>query len=126
MSLKSNAFFFLILHLFVNTFEPTLSSIPKYSPSSINKYEKSLYHKKYEEKIPLKQINIGGLFPMNGTTGWLGGQGCLPAAMMALEDVNNNNSILVGYELSLTWNNSKVINYFYVNIYCMHAFQGFY
>ncbi|KPM06518.1 gamma-aminobutyric acid type B receptor subunit 1-like protein, partial [Sarcoptes scabiei] len=55
----------------------------------------------------LKYIEIGGLFPMNGTTGWLGGQGCLPAAMMALEDVNNNENLLAGYYLNITWNNSQ-------------------
>lgn len=44
---------------------------------------------------------------MNGTTGWIGGQGCLPAAMMALEDVNNNEDLLKGYYLNLTWNNSQ-------------------
>lgn len=60
------------------------------------------------DKSKLKYIEIGGLFPMNGTTGWLGGQGCLPAAMMALEDVNNNEDLLAGYYLNITWNNSQV------------------
>lgn len=60
------------------------------------------------DKSKLKYIEIGGLFPMNGLTGWLGGQGCLPAAMMALEDVNNNENLLSGYYLNITWNNSQV------------------
>ena len=67
--------------------------------------------KKPLDKSKLKYIEIGGLFPMNGNegnTGWLGGQGCLPAAMMALEDVNNNEELLSGYYLNITWNNSQV------------------
>lgn len=68
----------------------------------------SIVRKKPLDKSKLKYIEIGGLFPMNGTTGWLGGQGCLPAAMMALEDVNNNENLLAGYYLNITWNNSQV------------------
>ncbi|UXI15899.1 transmembrane and TPR repeat-containing protein 2 [Sarcoptes scabiei] len=67
----------------------------------------SIVRKKPLDKSKLKYIEIGGLFPMNGTTGWLGGQGCLPAAMMALEDVNNNENLLAGYYLNITWNNSQ-------------------
>ncbi|CAG2173012.1 unnamed protein product, partial [Oppiella nova] len=44
---------------------------------------------------------------MNGTTGWVGGQGCLPAAQMALQDVNRDPNLLIGYELDLKWNNSE-------------------
>lgn len=58
------------------------------------------------DKSKLKYIEIGGLFPMNGT-GWLGGQGCLPAVMMALNDVNSNEDLLRGYYLNMTWNNSQ-------------------
>lgn len=61
------------------------------------------------DKSKLKHIEIGGLFPMNGTSGWIGGQGCLPAAMMALEDVNNYEELLTGYYLNITWKNSQVI-----------------
>ncbi|XP_071947988.1 gamma-aminobutyric acid type B receptor subunit 1-like [Antedon mediterranea] len=50
-------------------------------------------------------INIGGIFPMNGGT-WDGGQGCLPAALMALDDVNNRSDILPGYYLKMFWNDS--------------------
>ncbi|XP_054160716.1 gamma-aminobutyric acid type B receptor subunit 1-like [Oppia nitens] len=60
-----------------------------------------------ETKTPLKKIYIGALFPMNGTAGWVGGQGCLPAAQMALEDVNKDLTLLSGYELDLNWNNSQ-------------------
>ena len=77
-----------------------LSNIPNYST----------VRRKPLDKSKLKYIEIGGLFAMNGTTGsgWLGGQGCLPAAMMALEDVNNNEDLLAGYYLNITWNNSQV------------------
>ena len=74
------------------------AAIPHYSSS----------RKKPLDRSKLKYIEIGGLFPMNGTTGWIGGQGCLPAAMMALEDVNNNEDLLPGYYLNLTWKNSQV------------------
>ena len=67
----------------------------------------SAVRRKPLDRSKLKYIEIGGLFPMNGTTGWIGGQGCLPAAMMALEDVNNNDLLLSGYYLNLTWNNSQ-------------------
>lgn len=52
------------------------------------------------------------LFAMNGSSGWLGGQGCLPAAIMALDDVNNNEDLLPGYYLNLTWSNSQVSVWF--------------
>ena len=87
-------------------------SITKSSPmSSLSSSVSSQYSfakRKPLDKSKLKYIEIGGLFPMNGTTGWLGGQGCLPAAMMALEDVNNNENLLSGYYLNITWNNSQV------------------
>lgn len=72
----------------------------------------SAARKKPLDKSKLKYIEIGALFPMNGTFGWLGGQGCLPAAMMALEDVNNNEELLSGYYLNITWNNSQVSEWF--------------
>ena len=53
-------------------------------------------------------LHIGGLFPISGTGGWQGGQACLPAAKMALEDVNNAKNLLNGYRLLLHWNDSKV------------------
>ena len=45
---------------------------------------------------------------MTGTGGWIGGPGCLPAVMMALEDVNSNSDLLPGYELVLHQNDSHV------------------
>uniref|UniRef100_T1KK54 G-protein coupled receptors family 3 profile domain-containing protein n=1 Tax=Tetranychus urticae TaxID=32264 RepID=T1KK54_TETUR len=58
-------------------------------------------------EMPLTKLHIGGLFPMTGTGGWLGGQGCQPAVEMALEDVNSRPDLLPGYYLSLTPNDSK-------------------
>ena len=55
----------------------------------------------------LKEIHIGALFPMNGSSGWLGGQGCLPSAVMALNDINSNHPIINQYKLTLHWNNSQ-------------------
>lgn len=56
----------------------------------------------------LVKLHIGGLFPISGTGGWQGGQGCLPAVMMGLDDVNGAQKILKGYELILHWNDSEV------------------
>lgn len=56
----------------------------------------------------LTNLHIGGLFPISGSGGWLGGQGCLPAARMALNDVNSKPDLLPGYQLVLHWNDSQV------------------
>lgn len=55
----------------------------------------------------LTKLYIGGTFPNSGGS-WDGGKGCLPAAEMALEDVNNRTDILPGYELQMIWNDSQV------------------
>ena len=57
---------------------------------------------------PGPQINIHSHI---GHGGWLGGQGCLPAALMALEDVNNRSDLLSGYKLRLHWRDSQVIRF---------------
>lgn len=62
----------------------------------------------YQHDGQLKKLHIGGLFPISGTGGWLGGQGCLPAVKMALEDVNKAKNLLPGYELVLHQNDSQV------------------
>jgi gamma-aminobutyric acid type B receptor len=66
-------------------------------------------------------LHIGGLFPISGTGGWQGGQACLPAAKMALDDVNNAPNLLTGYRLLLHWNDSEVsgINYVYLTGFLM-------
>jgi hypothetical protein len=106
-------FLLLIILLLFSFIHLSYGAINKYSESTIINYETSALLSAAKTttdklKVPLKQIHIGGLFPMNGSTGWLGGQGCLPAAMMALNDVNRDPNILVGYELDLKWNNSQV------------------
>ena len=54
-------------------------------------------------------LHIGGTFPMeSGSGGWAGGEACLPAVQMALEDVNNRLDILPGYVLNMTNHNSQV------------------
>lgn len=55
----------------------------------------------------LKTLHIAGFFPMTGTGGWIGGSGCLPAAMMALNDVNARPDLLPGYKLELTFKDSQ-------------------
>ena len=40
------------------------------------------------KKTKKKQIYLAGTFPISGSEGWQGGQACLPAALLALEDVN--------------------------------------
>ena len=48
-----------------------------------------------------KQIYLAGTFPISGSEGWQGGQACLPAALLALEDVNSNSGLLADYHLNL-------------------------
>ncbi|XP_064458756.1 gamma-aminobutyric acid type B receptor subunit 1-like isoform X2 [Ornithodoros turicata] len=55
----------------------------------------------------LKNLHIAAVFPMKGHGGWLGGQGCLPAALMALEDVNDRKDLLIGYRLQIDWRDSQ-------------------
>ncbi|ESP00240.1 hypothetical protein LOTGIDRAFT_141127 [Lottia gigantea] len=52
-----------------------------------------------------KKLSIGGIFPMNGS--WAGGQACLPAVLMALQDVNNRSDILRDYELEMSFDDSQ-------------------
>lgn len=53
-------------------------------------------------------LHIGGIFPIGGKGGWQGGQACMPAARLALEDVNARKDLLPGYVLTLHSNDSKV------------------
>lgn len=53
-------------------------------------------------------LHIGGIFPINGEGGWQGGQACMPAAHLALEDVNKRKDLLSGYVLKLHSNDSEV------------------
>ena len=47
-----------------------------------------------------------GLFPFSGP--WPGGLGQLPAVLMGIDDVNNDPTILPGYKLRMTINNTAV------------------
>ncbi|KRY41023.1 Gamma-aminobutyric acid type B receptor subunit 1 [Trichinella spiralis] len=50
-------------------------------------------------------VHIGAVFPMSaGTGGWPGGEGCLPAASMALQDVNR---VLKKFRLVMYWDDSE-------------------
>lgn len=53
-------------------------------------------------------LHIGGIFPINGEGGWQGGQACMPAAYLALEDVNKRADLLPGFQLRLHSNDSEV------------------
>ncbi|XP_010568227.1 PREDICTED: gamma-aminobutyric acid type B receptor subunit 1 [Haliaeetus leucocephalus] len=55
-----------------------------------------------------KAVHVGALFPMSG--GWPGGQACLPAVRMALEDINSRRDILPDYELRLIHHDSKTLD----------------
>ncbi|XP_017776421.1 PREDICTED: gamma-aminobutyric acid type B receptor subunit 1 [Nicrophorus vespilloides] len=52
-------------------------------------------------------LHIGGIFPIAGKGGWQGGQACMPAANLALEDVNSRKDLLPGYILKLHSNDSE-------------------
>ena len=54
------------------------------------------------------ELHIGGIFPIGGKGGWQGGQACMPAAKLALEDVNSKNDLLPGFKLTLHSNDSEV------------------
>lgn len=54
------------------------------------------------------QLHIGGIFPIGGKGGWQGGQACMPAARLALEDVNKQTDLLPGFQLILHSNDSEV------------------
>lgn len=57
------------------------------------------------------ELHIGGIFPIGGKGGWQGGQACMPAAQMALEDVNDDKNLLRGFKLTLHHNDSEVSLY---------------
>ncbi|GIY71818.1 hypothetical protein CEXT_81261 [Caerostris extrusa] len=61
-----------------------------YAISLITKLEISAQQKVPEEK----DLYIGTIFPINDTGGRLGGQGCLPAALKTLKDVNAEPDLL--------------------------------
>uniref|UniRef100_A0A5S6QQK2 G_PROTEIN_RECEP_F3_4 domain-containing protein n=1 Tax=Trichuris muris TaxID=70415 RepID=A0A5S6QQK2_TRIMR len=55
-----------------------------------------------DKRLP---VHIGAVFPMSaGMGGWPGGEGCLPAATMALEDVNK---LLPNVRLVMYWEDSQ-------------------
>ena len=55
-----------------------------------------------------KQIYLAGTFPSGGSEGWQGGQACLPAAKLALEDVNRKDDILKDYHINLADKDDEV------------------
>ncbi|KAI6226477.1 Gamma-aminobutyric acid type B receptor subunit 1 [Aphelenchoides fujianensis] len=58
--------------------------------------------------VGVKELHIGSMFPMEaGSGGWAGGQACLPAVQMALDDINNNPDVLPGYHLHSHNHNTK-------------------
>lgn len=54
------------------------------------------------------ELHIGGIFPIAGKGGWQGGQACMPAARLALDDVNKEQNLLPGFRLILHSNDSEV------------------
>ncbi|XP_065201019.1 gamma-aminobutyric acid type B receptor subunit 1 isoform X2 [Planococcus citri] len=60
-----------------------------------------------EERNEANILDIGGIFPIRGKGGWQGGQACQPAARLALDDVNEDKTILPGYKLRMHYNDSQ-------------------
>lgn len=56
-----------------------------------------------------RSLRMLGLQPMTGQ-GWTGGEPCVVASNMALEDVNANQDILSGYRLEYEFVDTKVKN----------------
>uniref|UniRef100_A0A1A9UIR9 Receptor ligand binding region domain-containing protein n=1 Tax=Glossina austeni TaxID=7395 RepID=A0A1A9UIR9_GLOAU len=56
------------------------------------------------------ELHIGGIFPIAGKGGWQGGQACMPAARLALDDVNKETNLLPGFRLILHSNDSECDN----------------
>ncbi|XP_051166888.1 gamma-aminobutyric acid type B receptor subunit 1 isoform X1 [Leptopilina boulardi] len=52
-------------------------------------------------------LHIGAIFPIAGEGGWQGGQSCMPAANLAMEDVNREKNLLSGFTLRLHSNDSE-------------------
>ncbi|KFD62376.1 hypothetical protein M514_25499 [Trichuris suis] len=71
-----------------------------------------------DKRLP---VHIGAVFPMSaGMGGWPGGEGCLPAATMALEDVNK---LLLNVRLVMYWEDSQSkLQFFSLNV-LMRLFQ---
>lgn len=74
-------------------------------------------------KSKTKSIYVGGIFPMIG--GWPGGQSCLPSAIMALNEVNLNTSILPDYKINLNWFNSEVCLVFFIFVIHLNSTEQF-
>ena len=51
-------------------------------------------------------LHVLGLYPMSGP--WAGGEALYPATQLAVEDVNNNPSILEDYDLKVDFADTKV------------------
>lgn len=90
--------------VFLIAFLLLIASIENAVPPRYTKEQNLLDISKPQEK----ELYIGAIFPINGTGGWLGGQGCLPAALMALDDVNAEPNILPGYKLMMPFFDSQV------------------
>ncbi len=63
-------------------------------------------HSTIEEKREKIDLYLLGLWPMIGV--WPGGQGILPGALLALDQVNNDPTILPDYRLNMIWNDTEV------------------
>ena len=55
-----------------------------------------------------KPLFVQGMQPMTGT-GWTGGAGCLPAALMAVRHVNEKPGLLDDYNLTYVWADTQVL-----------------
>ena len=60
----------------------------------------------YQKEDGRRDIWLLGLFPMKGN--WPGGLGQLPAVKLGIQEVNKHSSILKGYRLRLTEDDTEV------------------
>ena len=96
----------------------SVHAIPSYAICSKNLCQDGVFK---WHKSKTKSLHVGGIFPMIG--GWPGGQSCLPSAIMALNEINLNPTILPGYRLNLNWFNSEVISIFiYIFFYWLKIY----
>lgn len=65
----------------------------------------------YMSNTETRELRLLGLLPMTGE-GWTGGGACLTAVQMALEDINAMERILVDYNLTYNWIDSKVSEFY--------------
>lgn len=55
-----------------------------------------------------KQLCVGAFLTVDVSAGGWSSEGVLPAIEMAVQDVNNDSTVLTEYELKMMWRDTKV------------------